>query len=127
MGKYTQTLYEYMESIDLDPFDERDLIEAGRSLLKVEYNVPEEAMDMLLQRFVVSYINNEVAFTNINRFKMELMKYAIQRRPWYERMYGLFDEVLPDEFVEQIPYPETKNYVKKVFRSYWNYTRIYQK
>ena len=32
-----------------------------------------------------------------------------------------------DEFVEQIPYPETKNYVKKVFRSYWNYTRIYQK
>lgn len=30
-----------------------------------------------------------------------------------------------DEFVEQIPYPETKNYVKKVFRSYWNYVRIY--
>ncbi len=31
-----------------------------------------------------------------------------------------------DEFVEQIPYPETKNYVKKVFRSYWNYVRIYE-
>lgn len=31
-----------------------------------------------------------------------------------------------DEFVEQIPYEETKTYVKKVFRSYWNYTRIYQ-
>ncbi len=31
-----------------------------------------------------------------------------------------------DEFVEQIPYFETKNYVIKVFRSYWNYTRIYQ-
>ena len=30
-----------------------------------------------------------------------------------------------DEFVEQIPYPETKNYVKKVFASYWNYIRIY--
>ncbi len=30
-----------------------------------------------------------------------------------------------DEFVEQIPYSETKNYVKKVFRSYWNYIRIY--
>lgn len=30
-----------------------------------------------------------------------------------------------DEFVEQIPYPETKNYVKKVFRSYWNYIRVY--
>lgn len=31
-----------------------------------------------------------------------------------------------DEFVEQIPYDETRNYVKKVFRSYWNYVRIYQ-
>ncbi|MBO6087219.1 transglycosylase SLT domain-containing protein [bacterium] len=30
-----------------------------------------------------------------------------------------------DEFIEQIPYPETKNYVKKVFRSYWNYVRVY--
>ncbi len=30
-----------------------------------------------------------------------------------------------DEFVEQIPYDETQNYVKKVFRSYWNYIRIY--
>lgn len=30
-----------------------------------------------------------------------------------------------DEFVEQIPYQETQNYVKKVFRSYWNYIRIY--
>lgn len=30
-----------------------------------------------------------------------------------------------DEFVEQIPYTETQNYVKKVFRSYWNYIRLY--
>ena len=32
-----------------------------------------------------------------------------------------------DEFVEQIPYEETRNYVFKVMKSYWNYTRIYQK
>lgn len=32
-----------------------------------------------------------------------------------------------DEFIEQIPYEETKNYVKKIFKSYWNYLRIYQK
>ena len=31
-----------------------------------------------------------------------------------------------DEFIEQIPYEETKNYVEKVFGSYWNYVRIYQ-
>ena len=30
-----------------------------------------------------------------------------------------------DSFVEQIPYPETQAYVKKVFRTYWNYIRIY--
>ena len=30
-----------------------------------------------------------------------------------------------DEFIEQIPYSETKNYVKKVFRTYWNYIRLY--
>ena len=30
-----------------------------------------------------------------------------------------------DSFVEQIPYEETQNYVKKVFKSYWNYIRIY--
>jgi len=30
-----------------------------------------------------------------------------------------------DEYVEQIPYSETKNYVKKIFRSYWMYGNIY--
>lgn len=30
-----------------------------------------------------------------------------------------------NDFIEQIPYLETRNYVKKVFRSYWNYLRIY--
>ena len=30
-----------------------------------------------------------------------------------------------DEFVEEIPYPETQNYIRKVFRSYWNYLNVY--
>lgn len=30
-----------------------------------------------------------------------------------------------DEFVEDIPYPETANYIKKVYTSYWAYTNIY--
>ena len=30
-----------------------------------------------------------------------------------------------DEFVEQIPYSETKNYVKKVLRTYWVYGNVY--
>lgn len=31
----------------------------------------------------------------------------------------------PDEFVESIPFPETKDYVKQVFGNYWNYLRLY--
>lgn len=31
----------------------------------------------------------------------------------------------PDEFVERIPYAETRDYVKQVFANYWNYLRIY--
>ncbi len=31
-----------------------------------------------------------------------------------------------DEFVEDIPYPETKSYVKKVYKAYWNYLNIYE-
>lgn len=31
----------------------------------------------------------------------------------------------PDEFVENIPYNETRGYVKSVFENYWNYLRLY--
>lgn len=31
-----------------------------------------------------------------------------------------------DDLIEQIPYDETKNYLKKVYKSYWNYKRIYR-
>lgn len=31
----------------------------------------------------------------------------------------------PDMFVELIPYEQSRDYIKKVFASYWNYSRIY--
>lgn len=40
---------------------------------------------------------------------------------WFTRL--VYNDV--DEYVEQIPYPETKNYVKKVLRSYWVYGNVY--
>ena len=40
---------------------------------------------------------------------------------WFTKL--LYNDT--DEFVEQIPYPETKNYVKKVLRTYWTYGNIY--
>jgi soluble lytic murein transglycosylase len=40
---------------------------------------------------------------------------------WVTR-YDLKDA---DEFVEKIPYPETKGYVESVFENYWNYLLVY--
>ena len=40
---------------------------------------------------------------------------------WMKR----FDLSDPDEFVTQIPFPETKGYISSVFGNYWNYLRIY--
>ena len=40
---------------------------------------------------------------------------------WFSKL--IYNDI--DEFVEQIPYPETKNYVKKVLRSYWVYGNVY--
>ncbi|MEG3435879.1 transglycosylase SLT domain-containing protein [Pannus brasiliensis CCIBt3594] len=40
---------------------------------------------------------------------------------WKER-FSFSD---PDEFVENIPYDETKGYVESVFGNYWNYLQIY--
>ncbi len=40
---------------------------------------------------------------------------------WVSR-YGLSDV---DEFVEKIPYRETKGYVESVFENYWNYMLVY--
>jgi soluble lytic murein transglycosylase len=31
----------------------------------------------------------------------------------------------PDMFVERIPYEQSRDYIKKVFGSYWNYQRLY--
>ena len=40
---------------------------------------------------------------------------------WTKRLN--YDDL--DEFIEKIPYPETQMYVKKVLRSFWNYSNIY--
>ena len=39
------------------------------------------------------------------------------------KLYGTDDY---DEFIEKIPYEETQNYIKKVFRTYHMYKKIYR-
>ena len=41
---------------------------------------------------------------------------------WREKFKALDS----DEFVESIPYPESQYYIKKVFRSRYNYSKIYE-
>ncbi len=38
---------------------------------------------------------------------------------------SIYDFNNRDRFVEQIPFPETKDYVEGVFGNYWNYLRLY--
>ena len=45
-------------------------------------------------------------------------------RKWLDDPFIKNDE--PDEFVENIPYLETKNYIKKVLSAYWIYFNIYK-
>ncbi len=40
---------------------------------------------------------------------------------WIRKRPGL----PPDEFIEEIPYPETRGYLKRVLRSYYEYRAIY--
>lgn len=42
---------------------------------------------------------------------------------WVQASTTLHDD--PDLFVEMIPYDQTRNYIKKVYSSYWNYSRLY--
>jgi soluble lytic murein transglycosylase len=44
---------------------------------------------------------------------------------WVQNSDCLYSD--PDLFVERIPYAQSRDYIKKVFASYWNYTRLYAK
>ncbi len=43
-------------------------------------------------------------------------------KKWLKRFRDIED---PDVFIESIPYPETRGYVKKVLRNYWIYENLY--
>ncbi len=42
---------------------------------------------------------------------------------WVQGSNGFNND--PDMFVEKIPYEQSRDYIKKVFTSYWNYSRLY--
>ena len=91
---------EKIELSDYSLTDPEDNIEIGSWYLK--YNHQRYNDNSLLA--VASY---NAGTSNVNAW---LNRYDLEER---------------DRFVEQIPFPETKDYVEGVFGNYWNYLRLY--
>ncbi len=91
---------EKIELSDYSLTDPEDNIKIGSWYLK--HNHQRYNNDSLLA--VASY---NAGTSNVNDW---LNRYDIENR---------------DRFVEQIPFPETKDYVEGVFGNYWNYLRLY--
>ena len=91
---------EKIELSDYSLTDPEDNIKIGSWYLKHNHQRYED--DSLLA--VASY---NAGTSNVNDW---LNRYDIENR---------------DRFVEQIPFPETKDYVEGVFGNYWNYLRLY--
>lgn len=78
------------------------------------------------------YINLKLGNIYYSRLKKSLMQKDILAVLAYNGGIGSVSRwteelnyVDADDFIEQIPYAETQNYLKKVYKSYWNYIRIY--
>lgn len=148
---YTQKINSYSRVLNLDPyliisiareesyFDPRAKSGAGAmglmQLMPVtahyissKYKIPLSSTGNLLDpktnlKFGCAYFNYTKIKLN-NNDMLAIAAYnggpsAVQK--WQEKLeYKDYDE-----FIENIPYEETQNYIKKVFRSYWNYLNIY--
>ena len=100
------------------------LMPATLSEVKKNHNLPS-GMDAATE----SITAGSIYYTNLRRMLVNKDLYAITAynggvgsvTSWFTKIK--YND--SDEFVEQIPYPETKNYVKKVLRTYWMYGNIY--
>ena len=89
-----------------------------------QHNLPTD-----LSKEVANITAGSLYYTNLKKALGNKDLYAISAynggigsvNNWFSKL--IYNDA--DEFVEQIPYPETKNYVKKVFRTYWMYGNIY--
>ncbi|HTU00264.1 MAG TPA: transglycosylase SLT domain-containing protein, partial [Candidatus Sulfotelmatobacter sp.] len=85
----------------------------GKALELPEVNIPLGTLHLA-----------EVLTANGGNLTLALASYNAGKQPvqgWRERL-GVKDE---EEFTEDIPYAETRGYVKRVLGSYWMYREIY--
>lgn len=100
------------------------LMPATLSEVKKNHNLPS-GMDAATE----SVTAGSIYYANLRRVLVNKDLYAITAynggvgsvTSWFTKIQ--YND--SDEFIEQIPYPETKNYVKKVLRTYWMYGNIY--
>ena len=85
-----------------------------------EYNLFDAESNIKLGNYYYAYIKSLLAGHDVSAIASYNGGIGSVTK-WKESLY--YNDT--DDFVEQIPYDETQNYVKKVFRSYWNYIRIY--
>ncbi|MBI4826199.1 MAG: tetratricopeptide repeat protein [Nitrospirae bacterium] len=85
--------------------DESDLHDAEKNIL-----IGTQYLSFLLKEF--SVLPFSIASYNAGENAV---------RGWMKRYQGRAS----DEIIEEIPYDETRNYVKKVLRSYWRYRLLY--
>ncbi len=100
-------------------------------LMPSTYNevVNQHSLPTDLSKEVANITAGSLYYTNLKKALGNKDLYAISAynggigsvNNWFSKL--IYNDA--DEFVEQIPYPETKNYVKKVFRTYWMYGNIY--
>lgn len=84
------------------------------------YNLFDASSNIKLGNYYYAYIKSMLAGYDVSAVASYNGGIGSVTR-WKKSLY--YDDT--DSFIEQIPYDETQNYVKKVFRSYWNYVRIY--
>lgn len=92
---------------------------AGKISLK-HYNLEDPDDNIKLGTWYLDYTHNEynnhslLAVASYNAGPGNVADWVAKK--------GLQD---PDVFVEEIPFDETRGYVKSVFENYWNYLRLY--
>lgn len=101
MGKYTQTLNEYLDDLDLDFFNDDDLVLAAKTLKMYDYpGIPKPVMNKLFVLFFQKYSRYEMNWLSVDEFRMQLRQYQKSQETWYTSMFATFSDLLPYDMLK---------------------------
>ena len=103
MGVYTQSIYEYLNSLKLDPFKDTDLVRGAESLGMYYYvGIPRPVMQNLFVKFMRRYMMNEINSLSVDEFRLHLIGYMKERENWYTTMFETYKDLLPYDMLETV-------------------------